>query len=29
MYFIGDWSEEASIDGAIKSGRLLAENLDM
>ena len=28
MYFIGDWSEEASIDGAIKSGRLLAENLN-
>ena len=28
MYFIGDWSEESSIDGAIKSGRLLSENLN-
>tara|TARA_Y100000996_G_scaffold18857_1_gene13961 strand:- start:5246 stop:6400 length:1155 start_codon:yes stop_codon:yes gene_type:complete len=28
IHFIGDWSKEASIDGAIKSGRLLAENLN-
>ena len=23
LYFCGDWSQEASIDGALKSGRLL------
>ncbi|MED5474822.1 MAG: FAD-dependent oxidoreductase, partial [Candidatus Neomarinimicrobiota bacterium] len=27
MYFCGDWSTEPSIDGAIKSGRLIAENI--
>ncbi len=28
LYFCGDWSQEASIDGALKSGRLLAESLN-
>ena len=28
LYFCGDWSEEASIDGALKSGRLLAKSLN-
>ena len=28
LYFCGDWSQEASIDGALKSGRLLAEKLN-
>ena len=27
IYFCGDWSEEPSIDGAIKSGRLIAKNI--
>lgn len=27
VYFCGDWSEEPSIDGALKSGRLLAEKI--
>ena len=27
VYFCGDWSEEPSIDGAIKSGRLIAKNI--
>ena len=28
IYFIGDWSTEASIDGAIKSGRMCAAKLN-
>ena len=28
IYYCGDWNQEPSIDGALKSGRLLAENLN-
>ena len=28
IYYCGDWNQEPSIDGALKSGRLLAENFN-